>query len=237
MDDVFDYSDLKACLDQVSRVREGYWSPFSVWAWIISRSNKVVAAMQLFERQEHANRGGPHTSAAWLIIDNAMKGMFQQDLTFASDELREALEAGWLSEGIATAAGSGEVRSIERPEWTGWRVSCENYGLSLLPGMYDFKWPSDSVRAAFPDRDGVSTSDVVMVRPSLPPNAKPNDHKHAEYAHQAAEILRADKSIKPETAFARVAPGEVMRKRTSIISAIRRSFELMYKPDGLPHQN
>lgn len=84
---------------------------------------------------------------------------------------------------------------------------------------------------------GLLVPSATVVRAVLPENAKPNDHKHAEFAHKAAEMLRADRSIKPESAFMQVAPTDLYREPRSVIRAIRKSFEMMYKPDGTPHQN
>lgn len=151
LDDAYDYSDFLERVERAGSLREGYWSPFSVLVWIASRDRKMVAASQMFEQEMYANRGGLHSSAAWFTLGNAMGGMFGITLTQASEQLREALETGRISGGVATVASSGSLRQIERHEWTQWKLAFEHFGLSLLYGLHDFKWPSEIVMAAFPE--------------------------------------------------------------------------------------
>lgn len=112
---------------------------------------------------------------------------------------------------------------------TEYTASCVEFSLTDIQSL---KGDADALTPTVPTP---SKSDDI--RPGLPANAKANDHKHADYAHKAAEMLRSDKSLKAEKAFSIVAPNDPSRERTSVIRAIRKSFELMYRLDGVPHQN
>lgn len=237
-DQLHDYTHFMALYEQADKPREGYWTPFSVLVWLISRDDRYVAAAQLYEREEHANRDGSFIIAAWIEIGAAMGVIYGRNLSHAEGDLREALEADRLLGGVAISCATGKPREIERKEWLGWHRTFETVGLCLLPGHRGFCWPSENVRAAFP---ALAQTEKAIAQPFalpvLPAHAKPNDHKHVQYAHEAAALLRSDKSLKPETAFAKVAPEEPMRKALSITRAIRSAFELLYGADGTPHQN
>lgn len=82
-------------------------------------------------------------------------------------------------------------------------------------------------------RSGVEARAQARTRGKLPSSAKPNDRKHEEYAHSAAEIVR-DEGVLPQKAFRRVVVSETMRADDSIIRAIRSAFDLMYDQTGMP---
>ena len=94
----------------------------------------------------------------------------------------------------------------------------------------------DAIELGYPESElhiRESTAVPSQRRGTLPPSAKPNDFKHEQHAHAAAALVR-DERIRPETAFARVAPTEVMRKPESIRQAIRKAYEKMYDDKGMP---
>ncbi|MDP3673639.1 MAG: hypothetical protein Q8R44_00865 [Novosphingobium sp.] len=128
--------------------REGYWTPYSVFAWIASRDNRIVAAVQAYEADHDANREGAFD--AWIALGDDTAARFGMNFTEASEKMREALESGRLTGGIATDARTGELVELQRPIWTRWRCSFERAGLMLIPGLVDFQWPAKAVRQAFP---------------------------------------------------------------------------------------
>ena len=88
-----------------------------------------------------------------------------------------------------------------------------------------------------------STSDAIdLSRGKLPKGAKRIHRKYETLAHAAADIIRADDSDRSK-AIRKVLDGlseEELDKdiqRTSIEMAVRRAFDLMYTPNGLPLEN
>lgn len=145
-----DYLAFENCEARAGKVREGYWSPFSMLAWIVSRDERFVAATQLYEIERYANRGGPHTSTAWIVLSNVADARFGRAFSDAVEDLREALEAGHIDGGTAIERATNSLILVPRHLWREWQRSFEHWGLVLIPGHYDFKWPSEAVRAAFP---------------------------------------------------------------------------------------
>lgn len=144
-----DYEALTKLEVEGERPNEGYWSPFVVGAWIGSRSESFVSAVQKYEREAMCARGGCYSAAAWLTIGNVMGERFDRTLTQSLDDLRLALERGEVPGGRAKSV-HGSPRPVERYEWPEWRVAHNDGGVSILPGLVDFSWPSEEVRKAFP---------------------------------------------------------------------------------------
>ena len=162
-----DYSVFEICEREGPKLRVGYWSPFTVLAWIASGGDEAfVASVQTFEDRNHANRGGAHSMASWHVLGNIAGHRYGCTFSdIADDTLRETLEANRLAGGIASDSSRTKIQEIQRMHWTLWRRSFENAGLSLLPGYVDFKWPSDAVMKAFPSH--VESGDVQVI-PRIP---------------------------------------------------------------------
>lgn len=148
-----DYAAFDDCIEGAAPLSDGYWSPFVTLAWIATRDSDFTAATQLYETRAFANRGGPHSASAWMVVGNKAGMASGRTLSAAEQELRLALEAGRLSGGIATNTRTGELIDVDRPMWTRWDRAFVHDGVQLLPGFHDFRWPSEAVRAAFPVQD------------------------------------------------------------------------------------
>lgn len=148
------HSDFTDLLKEGGSPREGYWSPFVVLAWIATRSDIFVTAVQLYEDRYYANRGGPHSISAWAELSDSAELFSGVSFSTAMLELRQCLEADGLKGGIATEMRSGIVREVLRFEWTQWKLDMNLPGISLLPGLLHFKWPSENVRIVFPAKIG-----------------------------------------------------------------------------------
>lgn len=145
-----DYSRFETLEIDSDLPREGYWSPLVAGSWIGSRSDPFVAAAQKYEKDMLCERGGVYSCSAWLVVGNLMGKRYGISLTQSLNLLREALESGRVEGGKARTP-MGAPRLIERFEWTQWEDTAHNSsGVSLLPGLIDFAWPSDKVRGAFP---------------------------------------------------------------------------------------
>ena len=146
-----DYKCFTECLANANSVRGGYWSAFVTMGWISTRSEKFVAAAQEFEVANHAQRGSIFTAASWITLDNtAMNDFGGKSFVEAEAELREALESGRVTGGIATRIGAANPEPIERYQWTAWQRAFEPHGLVLVPGFHNFMWPSEAVIGEFP---------------------------------------------------------------------------------------
>lgn len=147
-----DYSVFENCEARAGKVREGYWSPFPTLAWIVSRDERFTAATQLYEAENYANQGDLHTAAAWMVLGNIAGARYGRTFTDAAEELKEALEAGHIDGGTAIERSTGNRILVPRQKWPDWHRTFENCGLVLIPGHYDFKWPSEAICApsAFP---------------------------------------------------------------------------------------
>ncbi len=154
-------------LATASAPREGFWTAWPTLAWIASRDDRFIAATQSFEHEAYANRGGPHSAAAWMTLGDSAGERYGCTFSDAEGSLREALETGRLTGGIAVDAQEGSTVPIERWQWTRWNRTFVTNGLSLLPGYVDFRWPSELVRSAFPRIEPVSSP------PSGEENEKP----------------------------------------------------------------
>lgn len=151
-DDVLagDYATFDECITEAGEVSEGYWTPFSTLAWVATRDEIFVAGVQLYEDRHHANRGGPHSAAAWMVIGNKAGMVAETTLTDAELPLRRALEAGRINGVFATNSRTGDLVEVERAMWTRWKIAFVHDGLQLLPGLHDFQFPSEVVRSVFP---------------------------------------------------------------------------------------
>ena len=150
-----DWDDPQSLDEYIARAgapRGGYWTPYSVCAWVASRDDKFVAAVQAYEAEHHANRGSIHSSAAWVVLGDDAGARFGMNFTEAFEVLKEQLEDGRLPGGIATNLRSGDVEPIERHRWHKAHRTFVYYGVSLLPEFVDFRWPAKAVREAFPAR-------------------------------------------------------------------------------------
>ncbi|MFC4293550.1 hypothetical protein ACFO0A_00600 [Novosphingobium tardum] len=141
--------------------RAGYWSPFSALAWIASRADEYIAAVQTYEVDQHANLGGLHSSAAWTVLGDDAGARFGITFTEAARLLREALEEGRIVGAIAKNLADGVTGPVEAYQWTDWSRTFIPEGLSLIPGFVDFKFPSKSIREGFP------ASNAAISRPSV----------------------------------------------------------------------
>lgn len=149
-DRFWDHELFEDCFGRATKVREGYWSPFAALAWIASGDERFLAAVQLFETETHANRGSLHSAAAWWTIGNEAGERFGATLTMAGEALREALETGACKGGVARDIRTGEIAPVEPHMWPSWSQAYIHEGLSLIPGLVDFKWPSSEVRKVAP---------------------------------------------------------------------------------------
>lgn len=87
--------------------REGFWTAWPTLAWIAPRDDRFTAATQTFEHNAYASRGGPHTAAAWMTLGDSAGERYGCTFSDAEASLREALEAGRLTGGIAVDARDG----------------------------------------------------------------------------------------------------------------------------------
>jgi hypothetical protein len=152
-------------LDRADRPREGYWSAWATLAWVVSRDDKFVAAVQIYEQEHYADRGSNFSAAAWLFLGNCAGAIYGRTFTDAEADLREAIEADRIKGGVAKSLATGETGAIQRHRWLDWSRSFETVGLVLIPGYVSFRWPSDEVRRAFP-----STRSVTLTS-ELPPGS------------------------------------------------------------------
>lgn len=142
-------------LSEPAEPRMGYWSPFSTLAWIIARSKQVVAAVQRYEDECHANVGGGHTSAAWMIISDTLEKRYGKAFPEAEAELRERAQQGQLPGTVALAELDGVHQPVARSDWLRWQRTFQHYGLELLPNRYAFGFAADEVVAAFTEDEVV----------------------------------------------------------------------------------
>lgn len=138
----------KDCEARAGAVREGYWSALVTLAWVVSRQDEFVSAVQLFEEETYGRRPG-HTRCAAFTIGEVALDRFGFDLGKPKQDLLAALEAGKLPGSIGTDLATGLASPIERFRWNDWVDVHDHTGWRLLPGYSDCKWPSEEVRAAF----------------------------------------------------------------------------------------
>ncbi len=144
-----DMKVLEECLLQATTPREGLWPLFVVLAWVATRDEKFVAATQLYVTRCYADRGSLFSFAAWLCLGRAAEARGGIGFEAAVDQLREALEAGDLDGGQARSIMTDESAPVPRHRWADWNASYESFGIVLIPGLYDFRWPSKAVLECF----------------------------------------------------------------------------------------
>ena len=145
------------------QLREGYWPILPTLAWIASDGDEdFVAVVQNVDARDNGT-AGDLVAAKWLTFGDDAGERYGCTFTMACVRLREALETGRLVGGNAKPL-SEATRPIERYEWVDWRGHFQREGYEVLPRIYNPRWPSDAIRAAFPvvNQDGKSqcTTDV-----------------------------------------------------------------------------
>jgi len=166
-----DMKALEECLQVAEKPRKGFWTLFVVLAWIATRDEKFVAATQLYVTRNHADRGSLFSFAAWLCLGRAAEAR-EGGIGFeaAEDQLREALEAGRLDGGVARSLMTNKSAPVSRDNWVNWDANYENFGIVLIPGLYDFRWPSEAVQAEFSNvadkNDRTEKTDAEVTRQS-----------------------------------------------------------------------
>lgn len=235
--DEWDRAGIDDCLRRATLPREGLWSAWAALAWVASRNDHFVAAVQLYETEQHADRGEIYACSAWMTLGNKAGEVWGRSFTDAFADLKEALGGGQIS-ASAIPGRFGQRRVIEPFEWGDAKVAFESSGLWLIGGMHSLLFPAAQIRAAFKASGGpvMDACSELSELPQLPPSAKPNDYKYAEFAHQAAVLVRS-KKILPQAAFRQVAPEVPMRQPASIERAIRHAYDLLYDSNGVPRQN
>lgn len=134
-----------------------------------------------------------------------------------------------------------------------WKMGCFSY-IEEAPSEHfghgvQLNWQAAGVEFFWPEIEerlviiGIGTPQGSFVRADLPRKMTPNDRKHAEFAHRAAEIIWFE-AYSPEKAF-ELALGEATavwkkqfsRKSESAKTAVRRVFKKMYDKKGQPVRN
>ena len=114
---------------------------------------------------------------------------------------------------------------IKMTEWIPWRdniiVSRGGIAQELLTAI-----------ASRPDVSQGNQPRNVQLLGCLPSNATAANRRDEPYAHAAAKLVRSGKGL--AEAIRCVAPEDPTREKTSVESAIRRTFALMYARDGSP---
>lgn len=77
----------------------------------------------------------------------------------------------------------------------------------------------------------------INEEPELPPGAKPNDHKHLQFARHAAKWLRAHPNRKLSEALRDSYQHEPAHRHNAIDKAARQAFSLVYDRKGQPLKN
>lgn len=132
----------------------GYWSPLVSGAWVSSRCENLTAAIQAFEEEQFVSRGGVYSIAAYWAVSDFLAKRNLINLTFAIGDLITSLEQGVINDATARAGRLNAVRVVQRHEWRDYHgVHHESEGVSLLPNLYDFGFPSEEVMCAFPAPD------------------------------------------------------------------------------------
>lgn len=87
--------------------------------------------------------------------------------------------------------------------------------------------------AASQRKDPAEPTGTEARRGTMPKNAKPSERRDEEYAHKAAELVRAGSGL--AEAIRRVAPDRgAMFKSASVEQGIRNAYRLMYDKQGEP---
>ena len=184
------------------------------------------------ELLECARRHDAQTRASYVLRDGLAVEIPPRMSGRVWDAIAEAGRQDWQA-GVFDYTTPAPSRLFGGGETLNWRaIGVEFYwpditallGLSIAPDLPEAEAP------ALKERDAL--------RGILPASATKNDRKHEGAAHDAAAIVRTER-VSRSKAFERSAErfsGD-MRDQKSIERAIRHSFDKMYRPDGLPHQN
>lgn len=189
----------------------------------------------------------------WRDADPDSLGKRQQLI----DALKSGRVSAWADNAILTPMPPRE-RRYDTPEcevhddWAVDRTVWSAAGLNLGARRYKAKlvgrWQEvelTGLRFSLPDivsalgwvevvpaREGLAN---VYAEPDpdlgrLPPNAKPADRRYAPFAHEAAALVR--KGAQLSSAIRQVAKPMPPLADSSVEHGIRRTFVLMYSPDG-----
>jgi hypothetical protein len=135
--------------------RQGLWTELMVMGWICSRDRWFTAAIQQFEIDVCADRGGPQSAAAWIKISDSAAVYFPSDggdnpLLAAQQELRGKLELGELEmTGFNTLTEKTET--IDRARFGDWNRLFKNYGLEFISGFLRLRAVSSDVVRLWPE--------------------------------------------------------------------------------------
>jgi len=117
---------------------------------------------------------------------------------------------------------------IKLIDWSAWlsKILIMRYGVQISELLAP---PSAPIIQSQGEASSTKNEDL---KASLPNNARPNNKRHEEYAHSAAELVRT--GVRLSEAIRQVAPNDPMRTEASVQHAIRRTFDLMYDNRGIP---
>jgi hypothetical protein len=139
---------------------------------------------------------------------------------------------------------------VENSGYQDWLAGCFGYTEHAQSEHFEsgerLNWQAAGVEFFWPEieeslgKRGVGVPQDIFVRPDLPGKLTPNDRKHAEFAHRAAELIRSGGNS-PAKAF-ELALGEATeewkkqfsREPESAEQAVRRIFRKMYDRRGHP---
>ena len=186
-----DMKVLEDCLLQASTLRGGLWPLFVVLAWVATRDEKFVAATQLYVTRCYADRGSLFSFAAWLCLGRAAEARGGIGFEAAVDQLHEALEAGRLDGGQARSIVTDESALVPRYRWADWDANYANFGIVLIPGFYDFRWPSEAVRQCFPVAVTALERVSAVARPAVPTRTARKRHIKPGPKKRPAKIANA----------------------------------------------
>ncbi|MEH6715960.1 hypothetical protein [Parasphingorhabdus flavimaris] len=137
--------------------RAGLWTELTTMAWICSRDRWFTAAVQKYEVDVYADRGGPHSAFAWRRISDAADVYFPCDggnpLLAAESELREKLELGNLGL-VGFNTMTEQTETIERARFADWNRLFQSNGLEFIPGYLRLRAASSDVLRLWPEPDG-----------------------------------------------------------------------------------
>lgn len=175
-------------------------------------------------RQMHHN-GQPIVKPPQTLLNSSQ---FEESFLLKNAFWENVIDHGfedWLL-GSFGYTNSADSRYFEAGEKSVWRA----FGV-------EFFWPDIEQYLRLTNQKINEIS--VQTTGKLPIGAKPNDLKHEEAAHTAAELVRTKKIKLSEAIRESVSklPTDQMRKDTSQHSAIRRSYDKMYDRFGIPIKN
>lgn len=169
-----EHATFEDCFSSAERPQEGQWTFFVTLAWIATRDDKFTAAAQAYCTRVYADRGGPHSAAAYMFLDKqASRRSPAKGFLDAQGELRRCLETGSLTGGKGKPIAGTFRQEPDSGDWADFRPVYDIHGISLLPGLYDFRWPSIRLRETFPaPATAVSTIESSSLLPGRRPTAQ-----------------------------------------------------------------